>query len=295
MRRALVILSIAVAGWCGGSLAQMSGGSPKAASPSGTTALPSGSTASSSGPSDSAASASPSATSPSAAATGVPGARGVEALSALLREATAAHARLRDYTCTFTRQERRQGTLGAEEVALMQVRVQPLGVRVRFTQPQALAGLELAYSAQSRPGKIRLRPAGPDGLQGFRLLEADDPKFLAAHRYPLPEWTIGALLHRLNALVERERGLRNPIEVLTADYRYAQQDVTRYELLLRRPHAFRTAARVILYVDKNTKLPLRYEAYSSPQPSAARSDLLEMYSYTDLRLNTGLSEKIFAE
>lgn len=273
MRRVLAILSIAVAGWSGGSLAQRSGGSPQVVSASGPAAS----------------------NSPSEAAGGMSAARGVEALSAMLREATAAHARLRDYTCTFTRQERRQGVLGAEEVALMQVRIQPLGVRVRFTHPEAVAGLELAYSAQTRPGKIRLRPAGPEGLQGFRLLDADDPKFLAAHRYPLPEWTIGALLQRLNAMVERERGLRNPIEVFTADYRYAQQDVTRYELLLRRPHAFRTAARLILYVDKKSKLPLRYEAYTSASPSAARSDLLEMYSYTDLRLNTGLSEKVFAE
>ncbi|MBA2226155.1 MAG: DUF1571 domain-containing protein [Gemmataceae bacterium] len=278
MRRAFAILSVVAAGWWGGSLAQITAGSPKAASPS-----------------SPAAATSPSAASPPTAAAGVLGAKGVEALSAMLREAAAAHARLRDYTCTFTRQERLQGVLGAEEVALMQVRVQPLGVRVRFTQPQAVAGLELAYSAQSRPGKVRLRPAGPDGLKGFRLLETDDPKFLAAHRYPLPQWTIGALLQRLHALIERERGLRNPIEVLTADYLYAQQDVTRYELLLRRPHAFRSAARAILYVDKKTKLPLRYEAYTSTQPSAPHSDLLEMYSYTDLRLNTGLSEKVFAE
>jgi hypothetical protein len=181
----------------------------------------------------------------------------------------------------------------------MQVRVQPLGIRVHFTHPSSVAGLELVYSAQTRPGKIRFRPAGPEGLKGFRLLEADDPKFLATHRYPLPEWTLAALLHRLSAMVERERSLRNPIEVHTADYHYAQQEVTRYELLLRRPHAFRTAARIILYVDKKSKLPLRYEAYTSIPTSVttspARPDLLEMYSYTDLKINTGLSEKVFAE
>jgi hypothetical protein len=283
MRRRLAILGVVLAGWSGWGLAPL---------PASGDGRPSGSAGASAVP--------PSLSEP---AKGTPGMRGAEGLSAMLREATTAHAQLRDYTCTFTRQERRHGVLGPEEVARMQVRVQPLGVRVRFTHPSAIKGMELAYSAQTRPGKIRLRPAGPAGLHGFRLLEADDPTFLTNHRYPLPEWTIAALLQRLTATVERERNLRNPIEVFTADDRYAQQEVTRYELLLRRPHAFRTAARIVLLVDKKSKLPLRYEAYASiptADPTAsgvspARSDVLEMYSYTDLQFNTGLSEKVFAE
>jgi len=279
MGRRLVILGVALAGLSGWGLAQIPApgdGRPSVAP--GASAIP---------------------TSLSEPAKSTVGMRGAEGLSAMLREAATAHAQVRDYTCTFTRQERRQGTLAAEEVARMQVRLQPLGIRVRFTHPSSLAGMELAYSAQTRPGKVRLRPAGPAGLHGFRLLEVDDPTFLASHRYPLPEWTIAALLQRLTATVERERNLRNPIEVFTADDRYAQQEVTRYELLLRRPHAFRTAARIVLQVDKKSKLPLRYEAYTAIPAaggtSPLRSDLLEMYSYTDLQFNTGLSEKVFAE
>ncbi|MCS7020886.1 MAG: DUF1571 domain-containing protein [Gemmataceae bacterium] len=218
-----------------------------------------------------------------------------DALTMMLREALQAHAQLRDYTCTFVRQERRQGVLGSEEVALLQVRVQPLGIRVRFVQPEAVAGLELAYSAHSRPDRIRLRPAGPEGIKGFRTLAVDDPQFLATHRYALPEWTIAALLQRLIAALERERNLRNPVEVHTADYRYAEREAIRYDILLRRPHAFRNAARMVVYVDKHNRLPLRYEAYTTAQPQPRRDDLLEMYSYTELRTNVGLSETNFAE
>jgi hypothetical protein len=178
----------------------------------------------------------------------------------------------------------------------MQVRVQPVGVRVRFSYPSPLAGLELAYSANTQPTKVRYRPAGSEGLKGFRLVAIDDPDLLNQHRYPLPEWTLGALLQRISAALERERGLRNPVEVFRADYRFAQRDVTRYEIHLRRPHAFRPAARMLLYFDKQNKLLLRYEAYASVSPSQQpNADLMEMFSYTDLRTNVGLTEQTFCD
>lgn len=269
MRRWLMLVLIGAAGIGGGSLAQGNGekvgGSASMVPPA------------------------PSRTVPSPSAE-----RAVDPLTAALQEATAAHTKLRDYTCTFIRQQRRHESLGPEEIALLQVRVRPLGVRVRFVQPATVAGMELACSERTSPGKVRFRPSGPEGRKGFRLLEADDPALLAAHRYPLPEWTIGALVQRLAAALEREKALRNPVEVFTADYRYAQRDVTRYEVYLRRPHAFRPAARIVLFVDKQHKLPVRYEAYASAQTERT-ADLIEMFSYTDLRANVGLGEQTFTE
>ena len=50
---------------------------------------------------------------------------------------------------------------------------------------------------------------------------------------------------------------------------------------------------MLVYVDKETKLPVRFEAYDQPKSGAAAGDLLEAYSFSDLKLNAGLGENTF--
>ncbi|MBA4066265.1 MAG: hypothetical protein C0501_21625 [Isosphaera sp.] len=222
-----------------------------------------------------------------------PGPAKADPLGAMLAEARTAHGKLRDYTGTFTRQERVGGVLSAEQVGVMKVRVAPAGVYVGFARPDAVAGAEVAYSAAKKDGKVRYRPAGVAGRIGFQVLPTDDPKFLADHRHPVTAWGMGPILDRVSAAVAREKALNNPVEVYTSEYRFANRAVTRYEVLTRRPHAFRYAARMVVYVDDETKLPVRFEAYDDPKPGATAGELIEAYSFTDLKFNTGVGESAF--
>ena len=90
-----------------------------------------------------------------------------------------------------------------------------------------------------------------------------------------------------------EKTLNNPVEVFTADYQFANRNVTKYEIFTRRPHAFRYAAKMVVYIDKETKLPVRFEAYDEPKAGATTGELLEAYSFTDLKFNTGIGENTF--
>ena len=100
----------------------------------------------------------------------------------MLGDARTALGKVRDYTCTFTRQELRNGTLSAEQVAEMKVRSNPAGVYVRFAKPDNVAGMEVAYTAARRNQKMRYRPAGIAGGKGFQSLDLDDAKFLTDNR-----------------------------------------------------------------------------------------------------------------
>jgi hypothetical protein len=220
-------------------------------------------------------------------------ARPAESLATMLADARTALGKVRDYTCTFTRQELRNGTLSGEQVAEMKVRTAPAGVYVRFARPEAIAGMEVAYSAGRKDTKIRYRPAGATGAKGFQTLSVDDPKFLADHRHPVTDWTMSAILDRVASAAAREKTLNNPVEVYTADYQFAGRGVVRYEILTRRPHAFRYAHRMLVYVDKETKLPVRYEAYDQPKGGASVGELFEAYSFSDLKLNVGIGENAF--
>ena len=216
-----------------------------------------------------------------------------ESLVKALSDSRTALGKLRDYTCTFTRQEMRGGKLSAEEVAEMKVRTSPAGVYARFAQPAEAAGMEVAYTAARKNQRVRYRPAGVAGAKGFQSAPLDDAKFLTSNRHPVSEWTMAAVIDRVSAAVAREKTLNNPVEVYAADYQFAGKNVTRYEIYTRRPHAFRYAHRMLVFVDKKTNLPLRYEAYDQPKPGASSGDLIEAYSFSDVKPNVGLGENAF--
>lgn len=230
---------------------------------------------------------------PAAATTTPEAATTADPLSAMLADARAAYAKTRDYSGTYTRQERINGTLGAEQVGEMKMRVNPAGVYVRFARPDAASGMEVAYSSAKKDGKVRYRPAGVAGRKGFLKLEVDDSKFLAANRHPVTAWGMGPIIELIATSTAREKTLNNPVEVFTADYQFASRNVIKYEIYTRRPHALRYAAKMVVYVDKETKLPVRFEAYDDPKAGATTGELLEMYSFTALKFNSGIGENTF--
>ena len=220
-------------------------------------------------------------------------AKSADPLSTMISDARAAYAKTRDYTGTYTRQERINGSLSAEQVGEMKMRVNPFGVYVRFVRPDAASGMEVAFSAAKRDGMVRYRPAGVAGRKGFQKLDVNSSKFLAANRHPVTSWGMGPIIELIATSTAREKTLNNPVEVFTSDYQFASRNVTKYEIHTRRAHALRYAAKMVVYVDKETKLPVRFEAYDDPKAGATTGELLEAYSFTDLKFNSGIGENTF--
>lgn len=212
-------------------------------------------------------------------------------LGAMLCDAKTAMGKVRDYTCTFTRQERIGGTLGAEQVGELKVRVQPASAVMRIVKPEAASGLEMLYVSTKREGKIRYRSGGLKGTQS--VVAADDSKLLSENRHPVTQLGIGATVDLVAGIAAREKTLANPVEVFTSDFEFAGAKVTRYEIFTRRPHAHRYAHRVLVFVDRETKLPVRFEAYDQPKGGTGPGDLIEAYSYTNAKFNVGLGDPAF--
>lgn len=219
--------------------------------------------------------------------------RTADPLGAMLTSARTAYAGVRDYSCTFTRQERVDGALGAEQVGELKVRVNPYSVAVRFARPEAVAGLSASFVTGKRAEQVKVRPAGAKGLGAALLVALDDPKGLPAGRHTVTGYGIGAVLDRLATVAAREKTLNNPVEVYPTAYQFAGKPVTRYEVLTRRPHAHRYAYKMLVFVDDQTKLPVRWEAHDAPRPGTTSGDLLEAHSYTDVKLNVGVGDAAF--
>jgi hypothetical protein len=217
-----------------------------------------------------------------------------EAFAKALADARTACGKARDYTCHLVRQERVNGRLLPEQVCELRVRAQPYSVNVRVIRSKDVAGEETSFIASKSDVKVRFRAAGVDGIKyGFRTLRADDPKALAHTRHTAADTGLLAVLDRIEKAVDIEKRLHNGVQVVVGEYVFAGRPVTRFDIFADHPHPRRYAYRCVLYVDKETKLPIRFEAYDQPRGGSVEGELLEVQSFIGVRTNVGLGASAF--
>ena len=215
----------------------------------------------------------------------------VDAFPTMLAEAKTAYGKVRDYTCHYVRQEKLAGKLVPEQTCELRVRTNPLSVSVRVMAPKDYYGRETVYLSNRGADKVKLKEAGK---WTYTTLAADDPKVLADTRHTVTDTGLLAVLERVEKAVAVEKRLNNPVQVLVGDYTYAGRECTRYEVFVDRAHAARYAHRHVIYVDKETKLPVRYEAYDQPKAGGpATGEPIEVQSFVGVKFNTGLGENTF--
>jgi Protein of unknown function (DUF1571) len=218
---------------------------------------------------------------------------GAEQFPKTLADAKAAHAKARDYVGHFVRQERVNGTLQPEQSGEIRVRAEPFSVAVKVLAPKAAAGWETVYVAGKRDDKVRFKAAGIAGLNGFTTVAMDSAKAMAGTRHPIKDVGMLAVLARAEKVVEAEKKLKNPVQITVSDYTFNSRPCQRFEIFADRPHPTRYCHRVVLYVDTATKLPVRFEAYDQPKTGEVTGELIEMVSFVNLKLNTGLGDSTF--
>ena len=206
---------------------------------------------------------------------------------------------VKDYTCTLVKRERLGGRLSDYEILSMKLRhgkvesgkvVIPFGVYVRFLAPAELREREALYVEGRNDGKIIARRGG---LRMPYVTAAVDPTgelAMQGNHYPVTEIGFKNLLQRLT-------------EVAREDMHYAECEVKYYpgakvngrlatmiEVThpVRRPHFLYHVARI--FVDEELQLPIRYAAYDWPEEAGGQPQLIEEYTYLNLKLNVGLSD-----
>ena len=215
-----------------------------------------------------------------------------EAFPKMLAEARTAYAKLHDYTCHLVRQERVGGTLHPEQTCELRSARSRSASRYKVVAPRPDAGEETVYLSHINTTKVKFRPSGVDGIRyGFQWQSKDDPKTMPDTRHPVTDTGLAAVLDRVEKAVATESGSNHPVQPTVAEYVFARRPCTRYEVFAERAHPHRYAYQCVLYVDHETKLPVRFEAYDSPKGDAP--DLLEVQSFVGLRANAGLGDAAF--
>jgi hypothetical protein len=222
-----------------------------------------------------------------------PAAATMEDAVRLIEAARERFALVGDYSCRLVQRERVGETLPPETAMAMRVRARPFAVHLKWLEPRSMQGQEAAYAAGRNGGKMRVRAAGLLGAVGFVTLDVNDPRARRSSRHSITEAGLGNLIERFAA------GWPNEVrhggtDVRIDDFLFDGRPCTRVETVHHaNPDSFFLFSRSLVYFDKETQLPVRVENYDWPKRSGADAELLEEYSYLDLRLNVGLADEAF--
>lgn len=209
---------------------------------------------------------------------------------------------VRDYSCTLVKRERVQGELLDHEFMTCKVRhervedgrVVPFGVYLGFLKPETMKGREVIYVAGTNDGKLVAHEGGLKGrfLPTVSLLPTSTLA-LRGNRYPITEIGIKTLTERLIEKGSRDRTLGS-CEVRMVDGAKVKDRVcTMLEVKHpdRKPEYEFHVARIFL--DNELNIPIRYESYDWPSSPDGPPQLIEEYTYMNLKLNVGLQDQDF--
>jgi hypothetical protein len=199
---------------------------------------------------------------------------------------------IHDYTCKFVKRERIDGRLTAPHVMDMKARTNPKSLYFKFHQPNQ--GREAIYIQGRHDGRIVAHDVGLGKLfAGTMYLDPRGSMAMEENRHPVTEAGLGSLIDTIARHWSIELTPGESVVSLHANARAHNHPCTLIESIHPQRGPNFLFHKVKLYVDNQHGLPIRFEAYDWPKHPGAAPELVEEYSYLDLKTNVGLRESDF--
>ena len=194
---------------------------------------------------------------------------------------------VRDYVCTFVKQERVDGHLKAQEKMRVCFKEAPFSVLMSWHEPKGMVD-KILYVAKDNNSTMLVRPAGLPGLL-VRTVRRDvyDPKNKKVSLRGPHQFGFGRSLQDMIRVYEQAAQSGD----LVTEYLGIQKVAGRDCLVLVRSLPMAKgypAARLVVYLDKDYLLPTRVESYD------AAGNPVGLYMYLDVRFNLGLTDELFS-
>lgn len=209
-----------------------------------------------------------------------------------------------DYTALIVKRESPNGKLGVHEFMEAKIRsrkivdgklVTPLSVYLKFIKPEAAKGREVIWVEGKNNNKMRAHEGGATGK--FLPTVWLDPHGLIAMRGQLHPITEIGFENLVAKLIERGDKERKHAEC-ECEFKPGAKINGRVCTVLQvrhpvpRPHFEFHIAQI--FIDDETKLPVRYAAYHWPtDPKDKLGPVIEEYTYLDVKINPGLVDADF--
>ncbi len=202
---------------------------------------------------------------------------------------------IQDYSAVMVKRERIGGKLREQEFMYIKIRHKPFSVYMYFLGPRRLRGQEVIYVEGRNNGNLLGHGVGIRKIAGTVPLLPTGALAMVGQRYPITEIGILNLTKRL-------------IEVALQDKKFGECEVKFYQgakinkrlaTCIQVFHPVRRANfrfnKALVFVDDELKIPVRYEAYDWPKVPGGPPQLIEEYTYTDIKVNNGFTDADFDE
>jgi hypothetical protein len=202
------------------------------------------------------------------------------------------YAQIHDYTCTFMKRERIEGRLTSQHVMAMKLRTRPGSVYFKFQTPNR--GREAIYVQGKYNGKVIAHDVGIGKLlAGTMHLDPRGSMAMEDTRHPITEAGIGSLIDTVAKHWAVELTPEESVIKFHPNLRVGNHPCTMIESDHPRHLPSFLYHKVKLYIDHEHGLPIRFEAYDWPKHPGAAPELVEEYTYIDLKTNVGLGDHDF--
>lgn len=208
-------------------------------------------------------------------------------------EAKKAMNRINDYEAMFTKREMVNGKMLTTQMQL-KLRERPFSVYTRFVNPHA--GREIIFVEGRNNNLMRAHEgSGLASLVGTISLPIDGPDARKENRYPINMVGMTNLIDKIVEQWEYE-GQFGEIEVKQyPQAKLGNLNCIALESSHPQPRKQFRYQMTRLYIDKDSKLPVRVEQYEFPAQPGTAPVLVEEYTYTNIRVNLQFSDADFDE
>jgi hypothetical protein len=198
---------------------------------------------------------------------------------------------LNDYSAILVKRERIRGQLGGFESMSVKIRHRPFSVYVNFLGPANLQGQEVIYNEGQNNGKLRAHKAH---LAGTVSLDPEGLFAMNGRHYPLTEIGLSNLVRRLIEVGDEDVH-RDECEVTyLRGAKVNKRLCTVIQVVHPVPRDYFRFHLARIFIDDELRLPIRYEAHDWPRETGGPPELIEEYTYLDLKLNNGFTDEDFS-
>jgi hypothetical protein len=213
---------------------------------------------------------------------------------------------VQDYSCILIKRERVDERLRDYQYLYAKIRQQqirdgrvvtPLSVYLYFLRPARLRGREVLYVAGQNDGQLIARRGGSRFSYVTVTLDPRGERAMDGNRYAITEIGIKNLVNRLIEAAEDEIEHYPRSEECQVTFfdqaKIADRECRAIEVSYPVRRKYRRFQTVRVFIDKELRVPIRYEAYDFPGMEGEAPKLLEQYTYLNLKLNIGLTDSDF--
>lgn len=201
--------------------------------------------------------------------------------------------KIQDYTAILIKQENIDGVITDKQVLEIKVRHRPLSFYAKYRYPRKQNGQQAVYIEGLNDGKIVALGVGVERSFGVQKLPPDGIIAMRGNKYPITDLGLLNLVDRLLDVGRKDAKFGECEVNYIEDVKVNKRPCTLIQVthpVPRRTFIFYVAR---IYVDKENGLPIMYESYSWPPEEGKAPVLIESYTYSDIKLNVGLTDADF--